>query len=233
MLRASEMAKAVPGTSLGMGLDLKGLDFLNIMINQFSSKDKNTEGLLQCHETSYCNLWLVLSEKIPQTQKWDNLCQPFISTVPHPPGYSPMQQWELRRPSHPALILSFVMAHCTALSYNKSRQLFLSKQVPWKLQATGVKQTRQKNLTFDLAHADVILETSFLVTGHLHHYESRIHFPRTGFHVVNWFYSRNLVHEVLPLVYLHGCKQVRTSFREVNCSQQKHSPRLMQKWVGF
>lgn len=39
------MTKAVPGTSLGKGLDLKGLNFLKIMINQFSSKDKNTEGL--------------------------------------------------------------------------------------------------------------------------------------------------------------------------------------------
>lgn len=39
------MTKTVPGTSLGKGLDLKGLNFLKIMINQFSSKDKNTEGL--------------------------------------------------------------------------------------------------------------------------------------------------------------------------------------------
>lgn len=39
------MTKAVPGTSLGKGLDLKGWNFLKTMINQFSKKDKNTEGL--------------------------------------------------------------------------------------------------------------------------------------------------------------------------------------------
>lgn len=58
------MTKAVPGTSLGKGLDLKGLNFLKIMINQFSSKDKNTEGLFivsfvwySLVKTSNCNFW--------------------------------------------------------------------------------------------------------------------------------------------------------------------------------
>lgn len=57
------MAKAVLGTSLGKGVGLKGLNFLKIMINQFSSKDKNTEGLFivsfvsySLIKTSHCNL---------------------------------------------------------------------------------------------------------------------------------------------------------------------------------
>jgi len=64
MLRPSQMTKTVPGTSLGKGLHLKGLNFLEIMINQFSSKEKSTEGLfivsIVCYsliKTSNCNFW--------------------------------------------------------------------------------------------------------------------------------------------------------------------------------